>query len=299
MNQTKDKLDIFKKKLQNVEQKTGLILQDEKPINIIFEEEKLFADEISFENALEDEKLPPVKAAAQKKPIHHGVGHRERVRERLLTGNEDGDGILDSDLVEMILFFDPARARIDVKALARKIIDKFQNLNNFLDASPHELKEYFQDRNTIPFLLKLIKVINARRYKNKIQKSKNIISNWSFLLEYLRNQIGLLNHEELRAIYLDSSYRLILDVSLGTGTVDEITIYIRSILKKAIECHAKFLIIGHNHPSGIAEPSKEDIKMTNDIQSALKGIDIILLDHLIITADKEKYFSFKANFLLN
>ena len=77
------------------------------------------------------------------------------------------------------------------------------------------------------------------------------------------------------------------------GTIDSATIYPRDLVEKSLSLGASYVIVSHNHPSGIARPSKEDINITNVLYKALKMVDIKMLDHIIITANS--YYSFRED----
>ena len=106
----------------------------------------------------------------------------------------------------------------------------------------------------------------------------------------LRDHLDDLDHEELWALYLDGQHRLINGQMLTKGTLTFTPIDARTVLKRALICDARAVILGHNHPSGNPKPSDSDITQTDHVRKACEVFDIDLVDHLIIAEDA--YFSF-------
>lgn len=88
--------------------------------------------------------------------------------------------------------------------------------------------------------------------------------------------------EQFRALFIDSQHRLIKDELLFEGTIDSAPVYPRVVIKSALDCNAAAVILAHNHPSGIAEPSQADRKITDRLKTALETVDIKVLDHFVI-----------------
>jgi DNA repair protein RadC len=99
---------------------------------------------------------------------------------------------------------------------------------------------------------------------------------------YLRLKMGLETEEHFAVLYLDTRHRLIAMEFPFHGTIDGATVHPRVIVKRALELNASCLIVAHNHPSGICEPSAQDIALTRRLTEALALIDIRLLDHFIV-----------------
>jgi DNA repair protein RadC len=95
--------------------------------------------------------------------------------------------------------------------------------------------------------------------------------------------MGFERGERIAVLYLDSRNRLISSDILAEGTVNRVNIYTREVVREAVLKKAVSIILVHNHPSGDTTPSKQDIEMTRRIRDALKNVDIILHDHLIIS----------------
>ncbi len=100
--------------------------------------------------------------------------------------------------------------------------------------------------------------------------------------KYLRLRLCTLEHEELHALWLDSQHRLIAAEMLFKGTLTQTSVYPREIVKSALKHNAAGVIIAHNHPSGVAEPSKADEILTKAVKEALSLVEVRLIDHVIV-----------------
>lgn len=108
---------------------------------------------------------------------------------------------------------------------------------------------------------------------------------------YCQCVIGTKKTEHFMILLLDNNLKLITSKILFVGTIDEVQIYTREIIKLALDHNAHSVIISHNHPSGNVQPSTADIRITLKIKSALKLIDMELIDHFIVSGNKFTSFS--------
>lgn len=105
--------------------------------------------------------------------------------------------------------------------------------------------------------------------------------------EYLHSQMDHLTHEVFAAVFLDNRHKVIKYQELFRGTIDGTSVYPREVAKETILCNAAAVILAHNHPSGIAEPSQADERITKRLKSALELIDVRLLDHLVVGKNQD------------
>ena len=124
----------------------------------------------------------------------------------------------------------------------------------------------------------------------------NVIGSWGALLEYLKFNMGNLQIEQFRVLFLNKKNSLIADEIMATGTIDQTPVYPREIIKRILAHEAAAIILVHNHPSGSAKPSSSDIELTAQIVNACKAVNVSVHDHVII--GKSEYYSFKTNMLL-
>lgn len=104
--------------------------------------------------------------------------------------------------------------------------------------------------------------------------------------DYLHLRMGALEREEFHVLYLNSQNRLIEAVTEFVGTLTQTSVYPREIVKRALNLNAAAIVIAHNHPSGVAEPSPADRLLTETLKKTLAMIEVPVLDHLIVGADR-------------
>jgi DNA repair protein RadC len=108
------------------------------------------------------------------------------------------------------------------------------------------------------------------------------LASWNAVLDYCRAAMGFETREQFRILFLDRKNKLIADEVQQEGTVDHTPVYIREVVKRALELSASAIILVHNHPSGDPTPSRADIDMTRQIVEAAKPLGITIHDHLIV-----------------
>jgi DNA repair protein RadC len=119
----------------------------------------------------------------------------------------------------------------------------------------------------------------------RVRRGESISSSGA-LRDYLRLQLGALEHEVFAVVFLDARHRLLALKEMFRGTVSQASVYPREIAKEALALGASAVILAHNHPSGSLEPSGADRSLTRMLQATLELIDVRVLDHLIV-ADAE------------
>ena len=113
-------------------------------------------------------------------------------------------------------------------------------------------------------------------------RGQEVLSSPQAVRDFLRVQLGALEHEVFAVLMLDAQNRLIEYVELFRGTVSQATVYPREVVKESLARNAAALILVHNHPSGVAEPSRADEHLTQTLKAALTLVDVRVLDHLIV-----------------
>lgn len=219
------------------------------------------------------------------------VGHRKRLRERLLKSG--GDSLLDYELLEMVLF--AAMPRGDAKPLAKRLLDQFGGFSESIAADQQALRSVKGLGDAGIAALKVAEAA-AQRLGRESVIDKPVLSNWDRLIDYCRMQIGRSTREHFRVLFLNRRNILMADEEQQRGTVDHTPVYPREVVKRALELGASAIIMVHNHPSGDPEPSRGDIDMTHEIRDIAKRLDIALHDHIVISATGHR--SFKSMGLL-
>ena len=215
---------------------------------------------------------------SQGKP--HYQGHRTRLRQRFLKAGPDA--LPDYELLEMILF--RAIPRRDTKPLAKELLKKFGDFAEVLNAPVARLKEVSGVGDAVVTELKLIHASSLRLMQANLEK-KEIIGSWSAMVRYVCAAMAHEQREQFRIIFLDKRNQVIADEIQAEGTVDHKPVYVREVVRRALEVGATAIILAHNHPSGDPTPSRADIKMTKQIMEALDKIGILVHDHIIVGRD--------------
>ena len=133
----------------------------------------------------------------------------------------------------------------------------------------------------------------GRRFYDRSQSGFATLRTAKDVYEYLQDMRNL-SKEHLRGLYLNSHNRVVRDEVISIGTINSNMIHPREVFRPAIESNAAAVILAHNHPSGEATPSEEDIEITKQLVQAGKIVGISLLDHVIIT--KNTFASISANY---
>ncbi len=221
----------------------------------------------------------------------HYKGHRERLRQRFVTGG--ADALADYELLELLLF--QAIPRKDVKPLAKNLIDKFGSYAGVLNAPLHQLSQFDGLSETSAISIKSVQAAAHRLMKQEVMH-KPVLNSWDRLMEYCSATMAHEQKEHFRILFLNKKNELILDEVQGSGTIDHTPAYPREIMKRALEVGATALILLHNHPSGDPNPSEADIIMTEAIVDAATPLGIMIHDHIII--GRKGHVSFKTMKLL-
>jgi DNA repair protein RadC len=125
----------------------------------------------------------------------------------------------------------------------------------------------------------------ARRALAGPLKLKDALASPQAVRDWLRLYLGNLQHEVFVALWLDAQNRLIASEELFNGTLTQTSVYPREVVKRALAHNAGAVILAHNHPSGLAEPSRADEVLTSSLKQALALIDVKVLDHFIVTGN--------------
>lgn len=210
----------------------------------------------------------------------------ERPREKLLA---NGAGSL-SDAELLALFIRTGLKGRTALDLARDWLGAFGNLRHLLDATPREL-------TALPGLgpAKLAELQAAlelgRRHLAITLERQDVMSSPETTRHFLSARLRGLRHEVFAILFLDNQHRLIAFEELFRGTLDACSVHPRQVVERALHLNAAAVILAHNHPSGIAEPSGADRHITKRLQEALDLIDVRVLDHLVVGEGRPASFA--------
>lgn len=203
-------------------------------------------------------------------------GHRQRLHQRVVEHGLDSLG--DHELLEYLLAF--VLPRVDTNATAHRLMDTFGSYAGVLDAPPEELAKI---DGMGPKSAALIHTLSGatRRYYVCQQKETILGSSDACGAYFLPRYIGR-TVETVFLACLDNKYRVINCKLLYEGTVNAADISTRQVLQAALLHNAAAVVLAHNHPSGIALPSPEDLATTRKLAEALAAVHVALVDHIIV-----------------
>ncbi len=197
---------------------------------------------------------------------------------KTITGLADAPPVTDIELLaKMIGNSGPAAA---IK-LAARLLHRFGSLRALLDAGDAAI---LSENGVGQARLAMIRALPelARRYFEASLPMGEAIRSPADTEAFLLARMRHLDHELFCCLYLDNRHRVLRFDEMFRGTIDGTSVYPREVVKEALAINAAAVILAHNHPSGVAEPSQADERITRRIKSALELVDIRLLDHLIV-----------------
>jgi len=216
----------------------------------------------------------------------------ERPRELLL--DKGPDYVSDAGLIA-ILLRTGTRGK-DAVALARDLLNYFGGLRGLLRAKISDLRKVKGLGSAkIAQIIAVIEIAN-RKLKEELT-GQNYVENEKDVVDYLSLSTRDLKEESFRAVYLNRTNIILSIDELAKGTVDQASIYPREVVKRGLELGASAIIFVHNHPSGSIEPSQFDLELTKKLISACLAVEIIPLDHIIISPTG--YVSLKQKGIFN
>lgn len=205
------------------------------------------------------------------------LSKHERPRERLLR--HGAAALQDAELLAIALR--TGIPGLNVVDLSSRLLERFSGLRGLLGATPHELMAISglgtAKSCTLAALLEL-----ARRAAEEELTRPGALRHPSQVKQYCMTALGHRQVEHCIALYLDNQLRVIATGELARGTLSQASVYPREVVREALRHHAAALIVAHNHPSGLAEPSAADRGFTQQLKQALALVDIKLVDHLIV-----------------
>jgi len=205
------------------------------------------------------------------------LGHRERLRERILS--RGARSLADYEILEMLLY--AASPRGDTKPLAKTLIAEYGSLAKALRADPQSLRKIDKVGDAVISTLKIAEILGEKLLRSEVE-NRNLLSSWQALQDYCIGTMGSKDIEHFRVLFLNTKNHLIADEIQQSGTVNHTAVYPREVVKRALELGASAMILVHNHPSGETDPSTADIEMTREIVAAAAALRIKVHDHLIV-----------------
>ena len=219
------------------------------------------------------------------------AGHRDRLRRRFREAGPDA--LADYELLELLLF--RAIPRRDVKPVAKRLLAQFGSFAEVINAPEKRLLEVKGVGEVVVTDLKVVRAAALEVLRSQVV-DRPVMSSWQMVLDYIHAAMAYETKEQFRILFLDKRNAVIADEVQQQGTVDHTPVYVREVVKRALELSATALVLVHNHPSGDPQPSRPDIEMTKRIVEAAGNLGIVVHDHIIIA--RNGHISFKGEGLM-
>ncbi len=201
----------------------------------------------------------------------------EKPREKLV--NRGANALSDAELLAILLRTGVAGSTaVD---LARQLLLDYGSIRGVLDADTHSFCSH-KGLGLAKFVQLQAALEIARRHLSEDLEYGNCLTRSEQTRNYLRARLRDYKYEVFACLMLDNRNRVIAFRELFRGTIDGASVYPREVVKQALADNAAAVILAHNHPSGVCEPSQADIRITERLQKALALVDIRVLDHVII-----------------
>lgn len=217
---------------------------------------------------------------------HMHENHRDRLRQRFL--DEGLESFEPHQALELLLFY--AIPRRDTNELSHRLIGHFGSFSQVLDAHPDDLSAFEGMGKNSAVLLSMMKPL-WRMYRQDSSHHGLFIDNYRAASSYAVDLFAGRTNEAFYLLCLDPNCRLIREVMLHEGTVNEVSVHPRTVVETAIRNNASQVIFAHNHPKGMLEPSANDIAYTRRLTVALSTIGIHIIDHIIVSGEETYSFA--------
>lgn len=208
-------------------------------------------------------------------------GHRRRMKQRFL---EHGlDSFSDHNVLELLLFF--AVPRRDTNLMAHQLLNAFGGLDGVFDAPPDALKRAAPGlTDNAAALIRLVPAAARRYFMAKTDPGQPLTSS-ADIGNYLLPRFFCGREETAYLLCMDAKMKVLDCRELGRGSTVSVRLDVRQIVKIALEQNASVVVLAHNHASGFAVPSEEDVAATVHIRSVLANVGVLLADHIVVAGD--------------
>ena len=204
-------------------------------------------------------------------------GHREKMRQRFLKSGLDA--FADHEALELLLYY--AIPRRDTNPIAHALMERYGSLSAVLAAPVEDLKKVEGVGESAAILLKLAPQL-YRKAKMSDAEQETILSSVERVGAYLLERFAGEKNEVVYQLCLDRKGKLLVCKKLGEGGVTSADLDIRRLVENALLTGASAVVLAHNHPSGVALPSRDDYAATDRAKTALAVVGVALTDHIIV-----------------
>jgi len=181
--------------------------------------------------------------------------------------------------------------RLDTNPVAHNLMKRFGSLSAVLEADPKDLASVEGVGENAAAFLSMIPQITRRYFHDRVRHSRKHLNNSESAAEYLIPLMAGRAEEVFYVICLDSQLRVLYPALISKGTVKDALVHPRHVAEAAVRHKASSVILAHNHPAGSVKPSAHDHKLTRSLVQALGGINVQVLDHVIVAGELIYSFS--------
>ncbi len=221
----------------------------------------------------------------EKKEVNVHANHRQRVKEKYRKYGIDT--FYDHEILEMILFY--CIPRKDTNKLAHQLLSHFGSIQDVMNAPYSALKNFEGAGNETACFIKFLVDI-VRVYMQHKKSLKNTFRSREELNDRLSLKFIGRSNEAIAIILVDSKNKIVFEGIVNQGSHNNVDIYLRKIIELIVIYNAAGIVFAHNHPSGLALPSKQDIITTKKLKNIFDNMNITFIDHIIVADDD--YISF-------
>jgi len=207
-------------------------------------------------------------------------GHRKRLKQRFLTNGIEG--FAPHEALELLLGFGIPQGNLN--PTAHELISHFGSLSAVFEASYSELQGINKIGEHSACLIKLINEINKLYLLDK-QSTVKVVATLEEAGEYIKTYFHGKTNEMVMLLFLNQAGKILGEVVVAEGSVNNAPINTRRVFEETIKFKATQIVVAHNHPNGLAIPSKDDINSTLELVKLLKPIGVEIIDHVIVTTD--------------
>ncbi len=205
-------------------------------------------------------------------------GHRNRMKERFRKNGIDS--MKEHEVLEMLLYY--CIPRRNTNEIAYALIEEFGSLPKVLNASPMELQLVGGIGENAALFISFVRQLGSFFSDDKVDK-KNILWDLDKCHKHLQEYFIDKRNETVVLLCLDAKCKLLGCHVVGEGSLHSANVSIRKIVATVLATNATSVVLAHNHPGGLAIPSGEDVQATRTIAEALKAMDVVLIDHVVVS----------------
>lgn len=204
-------------------------------------------------------------------------GHRKRMKDRFI--DQGLDSFTEIQILEFLLFY--CIPRQDTNELAHRLLEHFGSFSKVLDAEIHDMMKVKGIGENTAVFLKLLPAVARTYHVNKACLANKPLTEIEDCGSYMMPFFYGRCNETVYLLCLDAKGKAICCKKVGEGSINSAGVPIRRIVELALAAKASSVVLAHNHPSGSAVPSGEDLSTTHRVAVALDAVDVVLADHLI------------------